>query len=74
VRVKPTEFRLVAAPLASAPICTSIGSLLGLESVHEFGSSWGSPDQPLLPEITSDEGVDPYEDEDYLRKVPPQHG
>ena len=47
MRVKPTEFRLVAAPLASAPICTSIGSLSGLESVHEFGSSGGSP--PLDP-------------------------
>jgi hypothetical protein len=34
-----------------------------------------SPDDPpLLPEITSDEGVDSFDDDDYLREVPPHHG
>ncbi|MDP4676287.1 MAG: hypothetical protein ACYYNF_02850 [Actinomycetes bacterium] len=38
------------------------------------GQAQPRDDKPLLPDITEDEGVEPYEDEDYLREVPPHHG
>jgi hypothetical protein len=31
-------------------------------------------DPDLLPDTTSDEQVDPFEDDDYLDEVPPHHG
>jgi hypothetical protein len=31
-------------------------------------------ERPLLPDITSDEGTEPFDDEFYLREVPPHHG
>jgi hypothetical protein len=33
-----------------------------------------TPEPPLLPDITSDEAVDPLDDEHYLREIPPHHG